>query len=284
MRRLQQQFNPYGNDEEGTHNPSESKLYSRNLAGTVSSTRLIVNSNVSVPGLFLIYDFISEEEERCLVQSIDDDLQTNWKPSSFNGHCLSKVYGVRTQFGLPGEQRLVRRQDESAGEYGIPESMMFILNRLQQLCATRRDLPPELRSFQPNDCNVNSYLHSSGHFLKPHFDDRALSGPLLLNLSMMGRCRMTFQFPDGTESVAVPLPRRCLQLVTGAARWSYMHCIKAEDLFDERRVSITWRQSGAKRTGIRPLPVSKPNGIASTLLKSGDAIEDCSVVDADSIN
>jgi hypothetical protein len=44
-----------------------------------------------VPGLLLIHDFLSEEEEAALIASIDGDTDTPWRHSSFNGHCMSKV-------------------------------------------------------------------------------------------------------------------------------------------------------------------------------------------------
>jgi hypothetical protein len=43
--------------------------------------------------------------------------------------------------------------------------------------------------------------------------------------------------------VRVLLPPRCLQVLTGAARYSYTHSIAKEDILDPRRVSITFRQA-----------------------------------------
>lgn len=207
-----------------------------------------------VPGLWIIEDFLTEEEEIELVKKLDSDSSTPWKHSSFNGHCDSKVFGVRTQFGLPNEPRLVRQNDISKGEYDIPYYLHPLMERLQHLIHSRKDLPVDTRNFVPNECNANSYLKIKGHYLKPHFDDRALSGPLLVNLSLLGRCRMTYTKPQTSVSVSVHLPRRCIQLISGAARWDFMHSIKLEDVFDARRVSITWRHSGSKATGIQPLP------------------------------
>lgn len=208
-----------------------------------------------IPGLWLLYDFITPTEELELVQHIDNDVATPWKHSSFNGHCNSKTFGVKTQFGLPHEQRLVRRNDKSKGEYDIPQYVQFVTQRLQQLLHLYPDLPTELRTFTPNDCNMNSYEKALKHSLRPHYDDRALSGPLLLNLSLIGTATMTYSKPvtttDTGDNVAirfpVHLPQRCLQLVTGPARWDFMHEIQSQDLSSARRVSITWRQSGGKK-------------------------------------
>ena len=45
------------------------------------------------------------------------------------------------------------------------------------------------------------------------------------------------------SQVRISLPRRCLQVLTRDARYSYTHEIRAEDLLDPRRVSITFRHS-----------------------------------------
>ncbi|KAJ1415382.1 hypothetical protein B484DRAFT_454556 [Ochromonadaceae sp. CCMP2298] len=202
----------------------------------------------NLTGLFLIEDFISEKEEQEITQLLDADAQTPWKHSSFNGDCFSKCFGVRTQFGLPDELRLVRQNEVSRGECNMPTQLDAFPERLQSIVALHGSrLPNELRDFKPNECNANSYYRSQGHCLKPHFDDRTLSGPILMNLSLGGCARMTYSNPSSGAIAAVPLPRRCLQLVTGPARWSYMHEIKQEDVLEERRVSITWRQSGGKK-------------------------------------
>ena len=154
---------------------------------------------------------------------------------------------------MPNEPRLVRENDVKLGEYGIPAFLQPYPNRLLDIVAQRKDMPVDLRNFIPNECNANYYQKALKHYLKPHYDDRALSGPVLMNLSLAGRSRMTYTKPGTTEMVVVELPPRCLQLVTGSARWDFMHAIKAEDVLDERRMSITWRHSGAKRTGIQPL-------------------------------
>ena len=209
-----------------------------------------------VPGLWIIEDFIKEDEEIAIVRALDNDVCTPWKLSNFNGHCDSKAFGVRTQFGLPHEPRLVRKNDTTKGEFDIPFYLHPIMERLQYVAHCRKDLPQETRCFVPNECNANSYLKAKNHYLKPHYDDRALSGPILVNLSLQGRAKMNYSKPGTNVSVSVDLPRRCVQLISGPARWEFMHSIKMEDLIDERRVSVTWRSSGSKVSGVLPLPTT----------------------------
>jgi len=43
--------------------------------------------------------------------------------------------------------------------------------------------------------------------------------------------------------VKVRLPRRCLQVQSGAARYNWTHAIAREDLEEPRRVSLTFREN-----------------------------------------
>jgi alkylated DNA repair dioxygenase AlkB len=210
-----------------------------------------------IPGLMLISNFVSDEEEKLIIDLIDQNFQTPWHQSSFNGRCLSKVYGLRTQFGLPAEERCVRQNDPALGEHDIPDFLHPYPLRLSQFISMvasdsrfRSLIPLDLLHFCPNECNCNSYTATLGHYLRPHYDDRSLSGPLLMNLSLGCDAIMTYVSPQGKE-IPVLLPRKTLQIVTGPSRWDYQHSIKEGDVQGLRRVSVTWRQVGSKRTGIR---------------------------------
>ena len=226
-----------------------------------------------VPGLWLIHNFITEAEEEEIVSLLDED-STPWHFSSFNGNCNSKSFGVKTQFGTPGEERCVRRNNPAIGEHDIPAYLHTYPLRLQRvveeelaishrsesihslgLSYHRKNVPPpEVVKFIPNECNANSYEAKCKHYLRAHFDDRILSGPILMNLSLNCDSRMTYHMAvrNGSDvETPVYLPRRTLQLVTGPARWKYRHSIKADDVIGERRVSVTWRRSESKITGIR---------------------------------
>lgn len=239
-----------------------------------------------LPGLFLIHDFVTEDEENNIISMLDDDTLMPWKISTFNGMCYSKYFGVKTQFGLPDELRLVRQNDEKSGEYNMPEAFAKYVDRLHHFVALNvQNMSSELRDFKPNEFNANSYFPAENHYLRPHFDDRTLSGPILMNLSLAGNARMTYAKPNNPSlptsaistgsfghTVRVPLPRRCLQLVTGAARWSYTHEIRKEDVLDPRRMSITWRQSGGKK-GILLGEAKAGMDISSQLRRQGQLLK-----------
>lgn len=85
-----------------------------------------------------------------------------------------------------------------------------------------------------------------GSVLTPHCDDRQLSSDILVNLSLVSDCTMTYIHEKHPERrVEVYLPRRSLQIQSGSTRYDYMHSIANENLHGDRRVSVTFRESGA---------------------------------------
>jgi hypothetical protein len=223
---------------------------------TIPSPTLIPFEHAELPGLWLFHEFITEEEEMSIVSDLDND-ETAWHLSTFNGHCLSKSYGLKTQFGPAHvEERIVRRNDPTKGERDIPVYLLPCVDRLRTFVknySKKFKLPVVLNSFRPNECNANCYLKSENHSLTPHYDDRFLSGPILMNLSLGGCSIMTYTKGNSEalhDTVKVNLPRRCLQLVTGDARYKYKHRINAEDVLDQKRMSVTWRQAGDSNGGL----------------------------------
>eukprot|EP01038_Epipyxis_sp_PR26KG_P008176 gene8176-11061_t len=250
---------------------SNSLTLTNNSISNNNSNYKIYKDYNNLSGLYFIENFLTEEEEISLLSTIDNDNNTTWRHSSFNGHCLTKCYGVRTEFGLPGKNRVVRQNNPNTGEYNIPPYLIPYIHKLKDIIIQNYHLfPKEIHDFIPNECNINNYLKQQKCYLRPHYDDRTLSGPVLMNLSLCGRSRMTYSLPNNINNNKIiniiDLPTRCLQLVTGDARWKYMHEIKEEDLLDERRVSITWRRSDSGYgKGIQELEVSKEENIISKL-------------------
>ena len=184
-----------------------------------------------------------------LITALDQDANP-WKHSSFNGHCMSKTFGVKTEFY--GKDRHVRQIDpaNNLSEHAIPPYINFLFDRLKllpPLFAAQSKLSAELAKFAPNEFNANSYVKAQGHFLSRHVDDRQLSGPLLANLSLGSQVAMRYCLEkDLTKVVDVTLPRRTLQIIAGKARFDWAHEIPNNLMENSRRVSITMRQSGAK--------------------------------------
>lgn len=217
-----------------------------------------------IKGLYTIYDFVTVEEEEALIKfldSPDEIVCPPWKASKFNGQCMSKGWGVKTVHGTYLNKRIgyVRQNDASAGEPDLPKAFDWLVERVHELWHSfevemkgkdnsRTNIVKEMKALKLNEGNANAYKKSQGHHLRPHVDDRFLSGPLLVNLSLAGRGSMRYQresavlearrselgavqtgmvmhHTEAVDSIDVELPRRALQIVSGPARFDYEHSI-----------------------------------------------------------
>jgi len=240
-----------------------------------------------LPGHFVIEDFVTAAEETALVKFLDDEKRSGarWKPSGFNGKHLGKKWGV--------EVDLKRRTVKTEGVRPMPPELLAVAARLRAIAASELDTSSDTNSsddvekvrkkgvkkmpravasavagFAPNEANAIDYRRLSGMELRPHCDDRQLSSGVLVNLSLLGDCVMTYardakrkqkatrtilpdvlsrQDEDETRSeetaVDVFLPRRSLQVQTGETRYDFSHAIRNENLLADRRVSVTFRES-----------------------------------------
>ena len=194
-----------------------------------------------IPGLFVYENFITEEEEALIVKScinVDRGVLPAWKPARFNGKNIGKRWGVHCN---------LRDRRVDAPENPLPEVLSkIVFPKLKQLNL------PATKDFSPNEANAIDYRRREGHWLKSHVDDRKLSKEAIANLSLLGDCYMTFANVSKHRNLAVSeqrvlLKRRCLQVLTGKARYDFSHGISNCDLLSDRRVSITMRESPLSR-------------------------------------
>ena len=238
---------------------------------TVAKVSLLPRDNIPptcepIPGLFIYEEFITVEEERQILSELDGSDAASvgeflpWKLANFNGPHLGKRWGVHCNL----RDRMVE-----AAENPLP-------NFVKQI------LMPKLLSLQPmngcvpNEANAIDYRREQGHHLSAHVDDRKLSKESIANLSLAGDCYMTFRnvAPNRNTAVTVKrvlLKRRCLQILTGKARYDFSHEIQDADLLSDRRVSVTMRESPlTKRTmdAATIINSNQKNGSASSLTSS----------------
>jgi alkylated DNA repair dioxygenase AlkB len=195
-------------------------------------TEVIQPTCQPLPGLYLYHDFITEQEEELISQQLDNEPNLPWKPAGFNGKNMGKRWGVHCN---------LRDRRVDALEHPLPNWFQTILlPKLKQL--------PPMKGCIPNEANAVEYRRSQGHWLKSHVDDRKLSREPIANISLVGDCYMTFTNQAPNRNVAaskerVWLPRRCLQILTGTARYDFAHGIGHADLVSDRRLSVTMRES-----------------------------------------
>ena len=241
-------------------------------------------SSGRLPGHFVVENFVTAAEETALVAFLDDARRSGaWKPSTFNGKHLGKKWGVEVD---------LKRRTVTSGRRPMPPELLAIAARLRA-CAARNlastsDTSDEekkknasadggavgkdpgvclpraaslvVATFAPNEANAIDYRRALGMELEAHCDDRQMSSGVLVNLSLLGDCVMTYA-PDARSKRKTPvesrgavdvfLPRRSLQVQSGSTRYDFSHAIRNDNLLTDRRGSVTFRDSAPPATRIK---------------------------------
>jgi len=238
-----------------------------------ATLRPSLSPSVGLPGHFVVENFLTPEEERAILASLDHDVSAAapsfrgrgtdkkikavnpWRFSPFNGSSMGKCFGVRVDLA----KRTVRPPD-----HPMPEWTCAVVERMNGLGLE------VLEHFAPNECNAIDYRKGNGHYLLAHCDDRQMSGDVICNLSLAGAATMVYTAEKGQgRRVDVLLPRRSLQIQAGGVRYDvssvggvapiwgwfpaadascprvhkYEHGIPNANLLNPRRVSVTFRET-----------------------------------------
>ncbi|XP_007938327.1 alpha-ketoglutarate-dependent dioxygenase alkB homolog 4 [Orycteropus afer afer] len=206
------------------------------------------------PGVTLIEDFVTREEEAELVRLMDRD---PWKLSQSGRR--KQDYGPKVNFR--------KRKLRVAGFRGLPSFSWEVVRRMA--------LYPGLEDFRPvEQCNLD-YRPEWGSAIDPHLDDSWLWGERLVSLSLLSSTVLSMGHeapgslllcpaPPGSleplvegvlafsrsilcqdVEVAIPLPRRSLLVLSGAARHQWQHAIHRRHI-TARRVGATFRELSAE--------------------------------------
>ncbi|XP_045068740.1 alkylated DNA repair protein alkB homolog 8 [Coregonus clupeaformis] len=160
------------------------------------------------PGLVLVEEFVSPEEEALLLDAIDwtshDEDVTVQKALK---HRRVKHYGYEFRY----DNNNVDKDKPLPG--GLPQVCVPVLER----CVRDRHT-----DIMPDQLTVNQY--QSGQGIPPHVDTHSAFEDLILSLSLGAKTVMDFRHPEG-RSVAVVLPGRSLLVMKGESRYLWTHGI-----------------------------------------------------------
>ncbi|NXN18504.1 ALKB4 dioxygenase, partial [Indicator maculatus] len=221
------------------------------------------------PGVFLIEEFITEDEESEIVELMDRD---DWKPSQSGRR--KQDYGPKVNF---------KKQRLKAGSFtGLPSFSKKIVAQMEACSVLGGFFPVE-------QCNLD-YRPERGSAIDPHFDDCWLWGERLVSLNLLSPTVLSMScdsedsiqlFPtsrkenggrslpgpppagrnagsERTECLVAPrlvpsrevrvgiaLARRSLLVLRGAARYGWKHSIHRRHI-RRRRVGVTFRELSAE--------------------------------------
>jgi len=220
------------------------------------------------PGIQVVQDFITKEEETVLVSKLDS---LPWDTSQSGRR--KQNFGPRANFK--------KRKVKLGSFLGFPASTKFIQDRFNSL--------PILESYKPvEQCSIE-YRPETGASIESHIDDCWIWGERIVQLNLLSETVLTLNpytegekpkynlrdvstFPkvvdedgvvvynpfmnkiDNTSSfsvsspcypstsvVRIPLPPRSLLVMYGSARYDWEHAVKRSDI-KERRIVIAYRE------------------------------------------
>ena len=177
----------------------------------------------AIPGFHLIEEFVSQQEERALLETLLAGRSWEIEPSA---ECRRvQHYGYRYHF---------RTNEISEGPpfQELPELARTIGERIGKRF--------DALGSGPNQVTVNEY--QPGQTIAMHTDQPAW-GACIATLSLNIGAELTLRRQGDREMTTITLPPRALTVLSGAARYTYRHGIKVADGADNRtRTAVTYRR------------------------------------------
>ncbi|XP_062052944.1 alkylated DNA repair protein alkB homolog 8 isoform X2 [Lepus europaeus] len=190
------------------------------------------------PGLVVIEEIISSEDEKMLLESI------NWTEDTDNENfqkCLKhrrvKHFGYEFRY----DNNNVDKDRPLPG--GLPDICDSILEKW---------LKEGYIKHKPDQLTINQY--QPGHGIPAHIDTHSAFEDEIISLSLGSEIVMDFKHPDGI-TVPVMLPRRSLLVMTGESRYLWTHGITPRK-FDTIQAS-EHHKSGIITSDVGDLTLSK---------------------------
>lgn len=194
---------------------------------SISRIRALDDPSSRIPGLVILPEFISRDDEQALLALVDRDDGAHW---------LNTVKARQVQhFGYEFSYE-TRRCDETQPLEPMPPAMAKLT---AQIPTSIMDTPDQI--------TVNEYKPGQG--IAAHIDTHSAFTNAIASLSLDNEIVMEFRHPDGRLESVLCQPRSLL-VMTGASRYEWTHAIPPR-LFDvidgervdrKRRVSITFRK------------------------------------------
>lgn len=189
-----------------------------------------------VPGLSMMHDLVSPEEEKQLLAAIAAE---EWTTNREDPPRKVQIFGARRVGSV-----FPRHQSSK-----FPPWWSFVLaKRLRATLMARASTEEvffryvsKLEDPETGLLFVNEYTRKTQE-LAFHIDNPKLFDDVIVGVSLSASC--TFSFAPATAEgkiVDVLLPPRSVYVMTGAARYDFRHGLRRDSLKGARRISLTFR-------------------------------------------
>ncbi|RZF38312.1 hypothetical protein LSTR_LSTR016255 [Laodelphax striatellus] len=167
-------------------------------------------------GLSVLENFITEDEERDLLNSISFHNTTHSGNPALLKHRRVKHYGYEFQYSN-NNVNINEKLPES-----VPKACDILGEKLKKHGWTNPRWPPD-------QLTVNEYQPGQEIFVNPgipaHIDTHSAFESPIMSLSLLSDCVMEFRHADGSH-FPLHLPRRSMLIMDGEARYDWTHAIK----------------------------------------------------------
>ncbi|XP_039282526.1 alkylated DNA repair protein alkB homolog 8 [Nilaparvata lugens] len=165
-------------------------------------------------GLHVLENFITEEEERNLVNCINFSETTESGNPTLLKNRRVKHYGYEFQYS----NNNVNRNEK------LPDDLPIECNILQEKLRRHGWENPK---WPPHQLTVNEYQPGQG--IPPHVDTHSAFESPIMSLSLLSDIVMEFKHADGSH-YPLHLPRRSMLIMDGEARYGWTHAIRPRKL------------------------------------------------------
>jgi len=191
--------------------------------------------STSVPGLFLVPDFLTPQEELELISHID---QGKWEASPSGGR-----YGADVQILGPRLDAHWRVEKDSPTT-PHPAYSQILMDKIVSFCdkyfSTLNVRDMKLGEEKYTQVFINSYNKEAE--LEAHFDNRKTYHDVIFGVSLLSDTKLTFtRRTRKKREENISIPRRSIYVMSGDSRLKWKHSMKKGAIEGERRVSLTYR-------------------------------------------
>jgi len=193
---------------------------------------LEIERNTGVPGLCLIYNFLSEDEEKKLLTAIEN---LPW--------ATNRAQTRRVQLYVPWKEEpkfvIVPKPQITP----LPVEAKAIGEKIIQLGKnnfTNWDWD-RYKISEDKFCELQINEYNMSDALGFHKDNPIAYTEVICGVSLMADCWIHYQYL--MQEVKVLIPKRSVYLLTGAARYKWKHGIPPDSLVGgDKRISLTFRK------------------------------------------
>lgn len=177
---------------------------------------------MTVPGLIIINDFLSQAEEEWLIEEIYNQQWT----TNRNGTRRIQIYGPY----FDRRYKLIPGKFSEFPDF-IEDLAALVKDRLKE-----RNIPvsEKLGNHRLSTAYINEY--KPGQSLQQHFDHRTTYEEHIIGISCINAAKMCFS--NGRGQRLVDIPARSLYIMTGKSRFNFKHGIPNTT---KDRCSVTFR-------------------------------------------